>query len=122
MTTYIVDKDGKQANARGLTVPSTRHFREAWSLNGNVITEDLTKAKEIFKDKIREVRKPLLETLDVTYMRSLEIGDESNKAAAITKKNNLRDAPAAAAISNATTIDELIAAWDSDTLGSSPYA
>ncbi len=122
MTTYIVDKDGKQANARGLTVPSTRHFREAWSLNGNVITEDLATAKEIFKDKIREVRKPLLETLDVTYMRSLEIGDESNKAAAITKKNNLRDAPAAAAISNATTIDELIAAWDSDTLGSSPYA
>tara|TARA_B100000085_G_scaffold14953_1_gene12936 strand:+ start:127 stop:495 length:369 start_codon:yes stop_codon:yes gene_type:complete len=122
MTTFIVDKDGKQANARGLTVPSTRHFREAWSLNGNVITEDLATAKEIFKDKIREVRKPLLETLDVTYMRSLEIGDESNKAAAITKKNNLRDAPAAAAISNATTIDELIAAWDSDTLGSSPYA
>ena len=122
MTTFIVDKDGKQANASGLTVPSTRHFREAWSLNGNVITEDLAAAKEIFKDKIREVRKPLLETLDVTYMRSLEIGDESNKAAAITKKNNLRDAPAAAAISNATTIDELIAAWDSDTLGSSPYA
>ena len=122
MTTFIVDKDGKKANASGLTVPSTRHFREAWSLNGNVITEDLATAKEIFKDKIREVRKPLLETLDVTYMRSLEIGDESNKAAAITKKNNLRDAPAAAAISNATTIDELIAAWDSDTLGSSPYA
>ena len=122
MTTFIVDKDGKQASATGLTVPSTRHFREAWSLNGNVITEDLATAKEIFKDKIREVRKPLLETLDVTYMKSLEIGDESNKAAAITKKNNLRDAPAATAISNATTIDELIAAWDSDTLGSSPYA
>ena len=122
MTTFIVDKDGKQANARGLTVPSTRHFREAWSLNGNVITEDLTKAKEIFKDKIREVRKPLLETLDVTYMKSLETGNESNKTAAVTKKNNLRNAPAAAAINNATTIDELIAAWDSDTLGSSPYA
>ena len=122
MTTFIVDKDGKQASASGLTVPSTRHFREAWSLNGNVITEDLTKAKEIFKDKIREVRKPLLETLDVTYMKSLETGNESHKAEAVTKKNNLRDAPAATAISDATTIDELIAAWDSDTLGSSPYA
>ena len=122
MTTFIVDKDGKQASASGLTVPSTRHFREAWSLNGNVITEDLTTAKEIFKDKIREVRKPLLETLDVTYMKSLETGNESHKAEAVTKKNNLRNAPAATAISNATTIDELIAAWDSDTLGSSPYA
>lgn len=122
MTTFIVDKDGNKANAAGVSVPSTRHFREAWSLNGNVITEDLTKAKEIFKDKIREVRKPLLETLDVTYMKSLESGDSSDKAAAVTKKNNLRNAPAAAAISNATTIEELIAAWDSDTLGSSPYA
>jgi hypothetical protein len=122
MTTFIVDKDGNRANAASVSVPSTRHFRGAWSLNGNVITEDLTKAKEIFKDKIREVRKPLLETLDVTYMKSLESGDSSDKAAAVTKKNNLRNAPAAAAISNATTIDELIAAWDSDTLGSSPYA
>ena len=83
MTTFIVDKDGNQASASGLTVPSTRHFREAWSLNGNVITEDLTTAKEIFKDKIREVRKPLLETLDVTYMKSLETGNESHKAEAV---------------------------------------
>ena len=38
-TTYIVDKDGNQIDAATATVPSDRHFRGAWSLNGNVISE-----------------------------------------------------------------------------------
>ena len=75
VTTYIVDKDGNQIDASTATVPSDRHFRGAWSLSGSVISEDMTKAKEIFKDKIREVRKPLLEAEDVTYMKALEADD-----------------------------------------------
>ena len=74
-TTYIVDKDGNQVDASTVTVPSDRHFRGAWTLNGEVISEDMTKAKEIFKDKIREVRSPLLEAEDVVYMKALEAGD-----------------------------------------------
>jgi hypothetical protein len=122
VTTYIVDKDGNQIDASTATVPSDRHFRGAWSLNGSVISEDMTKAKEIFKDKIREVRKPLLEAEDVTYMKALEADDSAAKTASVNAKTALRDAPAAAAIGSATTITELKAAWDVDTLGDSPYA
>jgi hypothetical protein len=122
VTTYIVDKDGNQIDASTATVPSDRHFRGAWSLNGSVISEDMTKAKEIFKDKIREVRKPLLEAEDVTYMKALEADDSAAKTASVNAKTALRDAPAAAAIGSATTITELKAAWDADTLGDSPYA
>jgi hypothetical protein len=82
----------------------------------------MTKAKEIFKDKIREVRKPLLEAEDVTYMKALEADDSAAKTASVNAKTALRDAPAAAAIGSATTITELKAAWDADTLGDSPYA
>ena len=121
-TTYIVDKDGNQVDASTVTVPSDRHFRGAWSLSGSVISEDLTKAKEIFKDKIREVRGPLLEAEDVVYMKALEADDASAKTASVTKKNALRDAPAASAITNASTIAELKAAWDTSVLGDSPYA
>jgi len=121
-TTYIVDKDGNQIDASKATVPSDRHFRDAWSLSGNVISEDLAKAKEIFKDKIREVRGPLLEAEDVVYMKALEADDATAKAASVTKKTALRDAPAASAISDATTIAELKAAWDTSVLGESPYA
>jgi hypothetical protein len=121
-TTYIVDKDGNQIDAASATVPSDRHFRGAWSLSGSVISEDMTKAKEIFKDKIREVRAPLLEAEDVTYMKALEAGDSDAQAASVTAKNALRNAPAASAITNAADIAALKAAWDTSVLGDSPYA
>ncbi len=121
-TTYIVDKDGNQIDAASATVPSDRHFRGAWSLSGTVISEDMTKAKEIFKDKIREVRKPLLEAEDVVYMKALEADDASAKTASVAKKKALRDAPAAQAITDADTIAKLKAAWDTSVLGDSPYA
>ena len=122
VATYIVDKDGNQIDASTATVPSDRHFRGAWSLNGSVISEDMAKAKEIFKDKIREVRKPLLDAEDVTYMKALEAGETDAQAASVAAKNALRDAPAAAAINAASDIAALKAAWDADTLGDSPYA
>ena len=121
-TTYIVDKDGNQIDASTATVPSDRHFRGAWSLDGTVISEDVTKAKEIFKDKIREVRKPLLDAEDVVYMKALEADDADAKAASVTKKGKLRDATAASAIDSADTIAKLKAAWDTSVLGDSPYA
>ena len=121
-TTYIVDKDGNQVDASTVTVPSDRHFRNAWTLNGKVISEDMTKAKEIFKDKIREVRGPLLDAEDVVYMKALEADDATAKTASVTKKKALRDAPAAQAITDADTIAKLKAAWDTDVLGDSPYA
>ena len=121
-TTNIVDKDGNSINAADATVPSDRHFRNAWTLSGSTITEDITEAKVIFKDKVREVRKPLLEAEDVVYMKAMEADDSSAKAASVTKKTNLRNAPAASAITSASSISALKAAWDADLLGDSPYA
>jgi len=121
-TTNIVDKDGNSISASDATVPSDRHFRGAWSLSGTTITEDLAVAKTIFKDKVREARGPLLDAEDVIYMKALEAGDSSAQAASVTKKKALRDAPAASAISSADTIAKLKAAWDTSTLGDSPYA
>ena len=121
-TTYIVDKDGNQIDASTATVPSDRHFRGAWSLSGTVISEDMTAAKVIFKDKIREVRTPLLAAEDVVYMKALEAADSTAQAASVAKKKALRDAPAASAITNADTIAKLKAAWDTSVLGDSPYA
>ena len=120
--TFVTDKDGATADASSITMPSDRHFRNAWKLNGSVMAEDMTAAKVIFKDKIREVRKPLLEAEDVTYMKALEADDASAKTASVNKKKALRDAPAATAIENADTIAKLKAAWDTSTLGDSPYA
>ena len=70
MTITIVDKDGNSIEtSKATSKPSDRHFRSAWTLSGTVISEDMATAKTIFKDKIREVRKPLLEAQDVEYMK-----------------------------------------------------
>jgi len=123
MTSFIVDKDGNQIDASTVSSkPSDRHFRNAWAISGKVIAEDMTKAKEIFKSKIREVRSPLLEAEDVVYMKALEADDSSAKTASVNKKKALRDAPAAKAITDADTIAKLKAAWDTSVLGDSPYA
>ena len=120
--TFIVDKDGATVDASTVKKPSDRHFRGAWKLNGNVISEDITEAKKIFQDKIREVRQPQLEAEDVAYMKALEADDSSAKTASVNKKKALRDAPAAKAIADADKIAKLKAAWDKSVLGDSPYA
>ena len=122
MTTMIQDKDGVIA-ATPSTMPSDRHFRNAWVFDSDkaAISEDITAAKVIFKDKIREVRLPLLEAEDVAFMKALEVADSDARVASQTKKINLRNAPQAAAIRNANNITALKAAWDVDGLGPNPY-
>ena len=119
---YITDMDGKTVDSSSVTKPSDRHFRGAWKLSGSTISEDMTKAKEIFKDKIRSVRQPLLDAEDVVYMKALEAGDSSEQSACVTKKKALRDATSTSAIDAADNITKLKAAWDASTLGTSPYA
>ena len=120
--TFITDKDRATIDASTATVPSDRHFRNAWKLSGSVISEDMTEAKKIFIEKIREVRKPLLEAQDVAFMKALEAGDSDAQTTAKNAKKALRGAPAASAISSADTVAKLKAAWDTSTLGTSPYA
>ena len=77
------------------------------------ITVNITKAKNIWKDKIRRARKPKLESLDVEFMRAQETGADTS--AIVAKKKELRDFPAQ--VDSATTTDEIKAVWDTDKLG-----
>ena len=74
---------------------------------------DITKSKNIWKDKIRVARKPKLEELDVEFARAQETGADTS--AIIAKKKELRDYPAK--VDSATTVDEIKAVWDTDKLG-----
>ena len=77
------------------------------------LTVNVTKAKDIWKDKIRKSRKPKLEELDVEFVRAQETS--SDTSAIVTKKQELRDYPAQ--VDSATTTDEIKAVWDTDKLG-----
>ena len=87
---------------------------------------NVNKAKEIHKDKIREVRNPLLQAEDVTFMRAVEADDTDAKTASATRKQQLRDATNIVDSATITATDvtgvtnELKAVWDADVLGENP--
>jgi len=89
-----------------------------------MIKINVDKAKEIQKDKLREARKPLLEKLDVDFVRALELGGDTASIAA--QKQALRDVTniVTEAEITGTTVDEITAElktiWDEELLGPKP--
>ena len=105
MTTFI--KIGATSyNAADYEIPAERTFREGWEANvDGTITVNMTKAKDIWRDKIRLAREPELVKLDTAFMKALEAGSSTTQI--VADKQALRDAPAHADIDAATTPDEL---------------
>jgi hypothetical protein len=77
-----------------------------------MITIDITKAKEVWKNKIRIARKPALEKLDIDFMKAQEAGTDTTSI--VADKNTLRNLPEQ--VDTATTTDEIKAVWN-DMLG-----
>ena len=76
------------------------------------ITIDITKAKEVWKNKIRVARKSALEKLDVDFIKAQEAGTDTTSI--VADKNTLRDLPNQ--VNTATTTDEIKDVWN-DLLG-----
>ena len=67
------------------------------------IQVNITKAKEITKDRLREERKPLLEAQDVAFQRALEANEDTT--AIVAEKQRLRDITNQ--VDSMTTVEEL---------------
>lgn len=85
-------------------IPNDRTFRAAWNPDFSI---DMAKAREIQRDRIREMRAPVLVELDIAYQRADEQGDAEAKAAIAARKQVLRDATRDPAIDAAKTPEEL---------------
>ena len=77
-----------------------------------MITIDITKAKEVWKNKIRFKRAKALKKLDLDFMKAQEAGTDTTSI--VADKNTLRDLPEQ--VNTATTTDEIKAVWN-DMLG-----
>jgi len=73
---------------------------------------NINKAKDVWKEKIRTARKPVLEKLDIDFMKAQEAGTSTTSI--VADKNVLRDLPDQ--VDTATTTDEIKAVWN-DMLG-----
>lgn len=66
-------------------------FFEAWRLHDGKIVWHKPAADELKRKQFRTLRKPLLEKLDVEFIRALESGDTVLVASIADKKKELRD-------------------------------
>lgn len=74
-----------------------------------MITINIDKAKEIWKDKLREARKPILENLDVEYIKALEQNQDATDI--VAQKQELRDITKSPELINAQTPEEIKSFW-----------
>ena len=68
-----------------------------------MITIDISKAKDIWKDKIREARTSALAKLDIDFVKAQETSSDTTSI--VTDKQTLRDLPSQ--VDTATTTDEI---------------
>jgi hypothetical protein len=68
-----------------------------------MIVINLEKAKDIKKDMLRADRKPLLDKLDIDYMKAIEQGQDTTPI--VAEKQRLRDITKLT--DTATSVDEL---------------
>ena len=67
------------------------------------IQVNINKAKDITKDKLRAERKPLLEKLDVDFIKAQEVGADTS--AIVAEKQRLRDITNQ--VDSMTTVEQL---------------
>ena len=72
-----------------------------------MISIDMNKAKEIWKDYLRYERAPILEKLDLEFIKALESGNTEEQDKIKKTKQDLRDVTADPRIVKASSPEEL---------------
>jgi hypothetical protein len=75
----------------------------------SIITTNMSKAREIHRQRLRGLRGPKLAALDVAFMRAMETNDTARLAEISKQKQNLRDVTADPRIDAAATPEALAA-------------
>lgn len=102
--------EGQTYDAESLKVPSSgRLFRGAWKVNGDVIEVNMTKARDIHRDRLRQERDNELKKLDAKWFVAAEKGNTSLQSEIAAKKQKLRDAPSHSKIASAKKPETLAA-------------
>jgi len=98
-------------------LPLDETFREAWVIEDGSITADITKAKEVWLNKFRKARNPILAALDIDFIKAVESGNISLQNEIASKKQILRDIT----LINLPNITEEIKAIWPEVLGQNPF-
>ena len=85
-------------------------FRDAWTCDSKMNPSiDINLARDIWKNRIRQARQPVLEKLDIDYMKALEANEDTTNI--VKYKQELRDLPQSPDIESAKSIEDLQKIW-----------
>lgn len=86
-------------------------YFEAWVFSQEdgmlTVKPSIEKARNIYRQTLREARKPYLASLDVAYIRAQENGNTDEISSIVQEKNRLREITTHPSIEEAQTIDDL---------------
>ena len=97
-------------------IPVDRTFRNALKQTGSALIHDMPKCRDIWRGKLRELRRPKMQALDVAYTQADERGDAVEKTRIVAEKQKLRDVTADPRIETAQTPEALKAVMPSELL------
>lgn len=101
------------------TIDIDTEFFNAYEFDNNRgVKINISKAKAIYLNKFRAARKPLLEKLDVNFMRAVESGDTTLQHEIAAKKQALRDVTSTEL---PDTLEGIKSTWP-EILGQNPFA
>lgn len=113
--TYVV-VDGQTLDTADYSFPENRHFTDAWALAEDknhkpIIVIDIEKAKNVWRNRMRQARNPIMIALDAEYFRALEEGNTNKQKEIANKKKLLRDVTKLPELDAAKTVEEIEAVW-----------
>lgn len=95
----------------------TRTFRNAWTVGGGKPVVDMAKARELWRRRMRQARKQMLEALDIEMTKHID--DPTSRGEIEADRQALRDVTDDPAIESARTPDDLKQVWPA-VLGDKP--
>ena len=88
-------------------IPPDRTFRNAWVDSGEKIVQDMPKCREIWRNRLRELRGPKFEPLERAQRTALASGNMVEARRLEVELQKLRDVTADPAIEAAATPEQL---------------
>ena len=104
-----VPKGSDYAIIEAKSIPSDLTFFPVWRYNQGQVEIDLDGARELWRNKWREARKSILESLDIDFIKAVELGDSVKQTEIAAKKQALRDVTKTPI--NGTSPEEIKAVW-----------
>lgn len=100
---------GEEYDVSDMTLPIHENLIDAWEIvdSDAPITVNMTVAKDLWRNTIRQFRDLEWATIDASFMRALETGASTDSI--VAEKQALRDLPSHPDIEAAATPEELIA-------------